>query len=172
MEKAVWRDAGKPERPKPHSHRIARRQTQEEQAQVMRYAKRYAGDLLLGYERARAHGYTRRKSFGAHVAVRIAYLPAGEAGQGRAVSDTDGPDGQRGGVHQRIAGDKIQAQDFEEALIEMGIEYHRIQIAPRAITGRWSASIARTGCGAASACGYTVWRMGASGWLGSIPNSV
>ena len=40
-------------------HRIARKQTEEEQTQVMRYAKRYAGDLLLGYERARANGYSR-----------------------------------------------------------------------------------------------------------------
>ena len=40
-------------------HRIPRKQTEEEQAQVMRYAKRYAGDLLLGYERARANGYGR-----------------------------------------------------------------------------------------------------------------
>ena len=38
-------------------HRIARKQTEEEQAQAMRYAKRYAGDLLLGYEKARANGY-------------------------------------------------------------------------------------------------------------------
>ena len=30
-------------------HRIARKQTEEEQTQVMRYAKRYGGDLLLGY---------------------------------------------------------------------------------------------------------------------------
>ncbi len=36
---------------------------------------------------------------------------SGEAGQERAIPDTDGPDGQRGGVHQRIAGDEIQAQD-------------------------------------------------------------
>ena len=40
-------------------HHIARKQTEEERAQVMRYAKRYAGDLLLGYERARANGYSR-----------------------------------------------------------------------------------------------------------------
>ena len=40
-------------------HHIARKQTEDERAQVMRYAKRYAGDLLLGYERARANGYSR-----------------------------------------------------------------------------------------------------------------
>ena len=40
-------------------HHIARKQTEEERAQVMRYAKRYGGDLLLGHERARANGYSR-----------------------------------------------------------------------------------------------------------------
>ena len=40
-------------------HHIARKQTEKELAQVKRYAKRYAGDLLLGYEKARANGYSR-----------------------------------------------------------------------------------------------------------------
>lgn len=40
-------------------HHMPRKQTQEEQTQVLRYAKRYAGDLLLGYEKARANGYSR-----------------------------------------------------------------------------------------------------------------
>ena len=38
---------------------MPRKQTQEELTQVLRYAKRYAGDLLLGYEKARANGYSR-----------------------------------------------------------------------------------------------------------------
>lgn len=40
-------------------HHMPRKQTQEELRQVLRYAKRYAGDLLLGYERACANGYSR-----------------------------------------------------------------------------------------------------------------
>ena len=40
-------------------HHIARKQTEKELAQVKRYAKRYAGDLLLGYEKAQANGYSR-----------------------------------------------------------------------------------------------------------------
>ena len=40
-------------------HHVARKQTEEELAQVMRYAKRYAGGLLLGYEKAQANGYGR-----------------------------------------------------------------------------------------------------------------
>ena len=40
-------------------HHMPRKQTQEELTQVLRYAKRYAGDLLLGYEKARANGYSR-----------------------------------------------------------------------------------------------------------------
>lgn len=40
-------------------HHMPRKQTQEELRQVLRYAKRYAGDLLLGYERACANGYGR-----------------------------------------------------------------------------------------------------------------
>ena len=40
-------------------HHMPRKQTQEELSQVLRYAKRYAGDLLLGYEKARANGYSR-----------------------------------------------------------------------------------------------------------------
>ena len=38
---------------------MPRKQTQEELTQVLRYAKRYAGDFLLGYEKARANGYSR-----------------------------------------------------------------------------------------------------------------
>lgn len=40
-------------------HHVPRKQTEEEVAQVLRYAKRYAGDWLLGYEKARANGYSR-----------------------------------------------------------------------------------------------------------------
>ena len=40
------------------------------------------------------------------------------------------------------------------------IEHYRIQIAPRVITGRWSASTARMSCGATSICGCAVLRMG------------
>ena len=40
-------------------HRIARKQTTEELNLVKRYAKKYAGDLLLGFEKAKAQGYSR-----------------------------------------------------------------------------------------------------------------
>ncbi len=40
-------------------YHMPRKQTQEELTQVLRYAKRYARDLLLGYEKARANGYSR-----------------------------------------------------------------------------------------------------------------
>lgn len=40
-------------------HHMPRKQTQEELTQVLKYAKRYACDLLLGYEKARANGYSR-----------------------------------------------------------------------------------------------------------------
>ena len=40
-------------------HHFPRKQTAEEEKLVRRYARRYRGDLLLGYERACAHGYKR-----------------------------------------------------------------------------------------------------------------
>ena len=40
-------------------HHFPRQQTAEEQQLVKRYAKKYRGDLLLGYEKACAHGYKR-----------------------------------------------------------------------------------------------------------------
>lgn len=40
-------------------HRIARKQTPGELELVKRYARKYAGDMLLGFEKARAYGYTR-----------------------------------------------------------------------------------------------------------------
>ena len=40
-------------------HRIARKQTPGELKLVKRYARKYAGDMLLGFEKARAYGYTR-----------------------------------------------------------------------------------------------------------------
>lgn len=40
-------------------HRIARKQTASELKLVKRYARKYAGDLLLGYEKAKAYGYSR-----------------------------------------------------------------------------------------------------------------
>lgn len=40
-------------------HHFPRQQTAEEQQLVKRYARKYRGDLLLGYEKACAHGYKR-----------------------------------------------------------------------------------------------------------------
>lgn len=40
-------------------HRIARKQTASELKLVRRYARKYAGDLLLGFEKAKAYGYSR-----------------------------------------------------------------------------------------------------------------
>lgn len=40
-------------------HRIARKQSASELKLVKRYARKYAGDLLLGFEKARAYGYSR-----------------------------------------------------------------------------------------------------------------
>ena len=40
-------------------HRIARKQTAIEIKLVKRYARKYAGDLLLGFEKAKAYGYSR-----------------------------------------------------------------------------------------------------------------
>lgn len=40
-------------------HHFPRKQTAEEEKLVRRYARRYRGDLLLGYEKACAHGYKR-----------------------------------------------------------------------------------------------------------------
>lgn len=40
-------------------HRIARKQTAEELKLVKRYVRKYTGDLLLGFEKAQAHGYSR-----------------------------------------------------------------------------------------------------------------
>lgn len=40
-------------------HRNARKQTPGELKLVKRYARKYAGDMLLGFEKARAYGYTR-----------------------------------------------------------------------------------------------------------------
>ena len=43
-------------------HRIARKQTAIEIKLVKRYARKYAGDLLLGFEKAKASGYSRSYS--------------------------------------------------------------------------------------------------------------
>ena len=43
-------------------HRIARKQTAIEIKLVKRYARKYAGDLLLGFEKAKAYGYSRSYS--------------------------------------------------------------------------------------------------------------
>ena len=40
-------------------YRIARKQTEDELKLVKRYARKYAGDLLLGFEKAKAYGYSR-----------------------------------------------------------------------------------------------------------------
>ena len=40
-------------------HHVSRKLTEEELAQVARYAKRCAGDWLLGVEKAQANGYGR-----------------------------------------------------------------------------------------------------------------
>ena len=40
-------------------HHFPRKQTAEEEKLVRRYARKYRGDLLLGYEKACAHGYKR-----------------------------------------------------------------------------------------------------------------
>ena len=40
-------------------HHSPRKQTAEEENLVRRYARKYLGDLLLGYEKACAHGYKR-----------------------------------------------------------------------------------------------------------------
>ena len=40
-------------------HRIARKQTAGELKLVKRYARKYAGDLLLAFEKAKAYGYSR-----------------------------------------------------------------------------------------------------------------
>lgn len=45
-------------------HHFPRQQTAEEEQLVKRYAKKYRGDLLLGYEKACAHGY--RRSYGCY----------------------------------------------------------------------------------------------------------
>lgn len=69
-------------------HRIARKQTEEEQAQVMRYAKRYAGDLLLGYERARANGYSR--SYGCFKRTSSKLLRPGKSAESERTSRISG----------------------------------------------------------------------------------
>ena len=44
----------------PHTpHHFPRQQTEEELKLVKRYARKYRGDLLLRYEKACEHGYTR-----------------------------------------------------------------------------------------------------------------
>ena len=43
-------------------HHFPKQQKEEEYKLVRRYARKYRGDLLLGYEKARAHGY--RRSYG------------------------------------------------------------------------------------------------------------
>lgn len=40
-------------------HHVPRKQTEEEIRLVMGYARKYPGDMLLGYEKARKKGYTR-----------------------------------------------------------------------------------------------------------------
>ena len=79
-------------------HHIARKQTEDERAQVMRYAKRYGGDLLLGYERARANGYSRElrllqaNSFTAVTAGEKAPEAKEQAVSAGGISRAEGPD--------------------------------------------------------------------------------
>ena len=55
-------------------HRIARKQTAEELKLVTRYAKKYAGDLLLGFEKAKAYGYSRSYGCFKSVSERISRI--------------------------------------------------------------------------------------------------
>lgn len=53
-------------------HHVPRKQSEEEIRLVKRYARKYAGDMLLGYEKAQARGYARSYGCFKRTAARCA----------------------------------------------------------------------------------------------------
>lgn len=74
--------------------------------------------------------WTYREMYEEH-STHSAWAVSVEPGSQSAISDPDDPDGQRHGVHKRSCWQTKSKHKtlFETALLEMGIAYHRIQIA-------------------------------------------